>query len=137
MQERVKVRCPWVVGVAAFLGVAGGLACSQSSFQPITYGAKPWQPPPDWNPEPACVTGYYVAIDSCEGCTGISYALCDGIRFTQCACGTSATPGAMCPQTFSCSATDFPPQGWVEFTDYVGPGWVGFGKMVDAGGGGG
>lgn len=119
------------------LAAACGLACSQNSFQPIAYGAKPWQPPPGWNPEQMqagqpCVVGYYIAIDSCEGCTGISYALCTGQRFSQCACGTSytpgTTPGSTCPQTLVCSADDLPPPGWLEFTDYTGPGYYGYGK---------
>jgi hypothetical protein len=137
MPERVKVSCRWTIGVAVLLGAACGLACSQNAFQPIAYGAKPWQPPLGWKPEQMqagqpCVVGYYIAIDSCEGCTGISYALCTGQRFDQCACGTSyvpgTLPGSMCPQTLVCSADDLPPQGWQEFTDYTGPGYYGYGK---------
>ena len=124
MRVRMKVRS--IIASAAFLA-AIPLACSDSaeSFQAATYGAKPWQPPPGWNPQPPCPTGYYVAIDTCPGCTAISYALCVGQRFSQCVCGQSFTPGAMCPQTFACSADDFPPQGWMEFIDYAGPGWAG------------
>ncbi len=137
MQIRVKGPCRFVLGVAAFLGAAAGPACSDSNaFQPVAYGAKPWAPPPGWDPEPPCSTGYYVAIDSCEGCTGISYALCVGDSFTQCVCGTTFSLGAMCPQTLPCSTDDFPPQNWTEFTDYAGPGWAGLGKSADAGGGG-
>jgi hypothetical protein len=116
-----------MVGAAAFLAVVAHIACSgeANSFQPITYGAKPWLPPAGWDPEPPCSTGYYVAIDSCMGCSGISYALCTGDTFSQCVCGGPFTPGATCPQTLVCSVDDFPPQNWMEFTDYAGPGWAG------------
>lgn len=105
-----------------------GPACSgggPDAFQPVAYGARPWSPPPGWDPEPPCGTGYYVAIDSCPGCNGISYALCTGTTFTQCTCGGPFTPGATCPQTLVCAMDDFPPQNWTEFTDYAGPGWIG------------
>jgi len=39
-----KVRSSLIVGAAAFMAVAAGLACSESSFQPITEGAQPWVP---------------------------------------------------------------------------------------------
>jgi hypothetical protein len=42
----------------------------------------------------------------------------------------------MCPQTFACSSTDFPPYNWLEFTDYAGPGWAGLDRQIDGGGGG-
>src|SRR5450432_4912251 len=136
MRVRMKVRCAFLVGVA-FAAAAASQGCSETGpFQPVAYGAKPWQPPAGWDPEPTCAVGYYVAIDSCSGCTGISYALCDGIRFSQCACGRSAWPGATCPQTFACSVDDFPPQNWMEFTDYAGPGWAGLTLHAEAGDGG-
>jgi hypothetical protein len=138
MRVRVKVR--FVVAALAFVAAAAHLGCSDeaNSFQPVAYGAKPWLPPPGWDPEPPCPTGYYVAIDSCTGCTGLSYALCDGDTFSQCVCGGPFTPGAACPQTFACSANDFPPQNWAEFTDYAGPGWAGLkaGSGAAAGDGG-
>jgi hypothetical protein len=126
-----------VAAALGLLGAAAALGCSESSnsFQPVAFGAKPWNPPAGWNPEPPCVTGYYVAIDSCPGCTGISYALCDGDEFTQCTCGTTFSPGATCPQTFVCATDDFPPENWTEFTDYAGPGWAGLDRE-DAGDGG-
>jgi hypothetical protein len=122
-----------------FLAVVAGLllatlavACSQSSttFQPVTFGARPWSPPSGWDPEPPCGVGYYVAITTCAGCTNVSYALCDGDKFSQCTCGGRFWPGAICPQGFVCGPDDFPPWGWQEFTDYAGPGWAG---LNDAG----
>ncbi|MGD0673875.1 MAG: hypothetical protein ABSC94_00560 [Polyangiaceae bacterium] len=134
MRIRMKAQGRFVVGVAAFIGLAVGPACSasSSSFQPVAYGAKPWTPPAGWNPEPPCSTGYYVAITSCEGCSGTSYALCDGNSFTQCVCGGSFWSGATCPLTIQCSSDDFPPPSWSEFTDYAGPGWAGLAVMADA-----
>jgi hypothetical protein len=126
---------PWAIIVfATFMVAAASLTCSTrpDAFQPITSGAKPWDPPPGWNPQPPCVVGYFVAIDSCDGCNGLSYALCVGHSFNQCVCGGSSWPGAVCPQTFACSADDFPPYNWVEFVDYAGPGWAGLSRM-DAG----
>jgi hypothetical protein len=126
--------------LALLLAIGLGPGCSAGgpdAFQPIAYGARPWSPPPGWDPEPPCSTGYYVAIDSCAGCGGISYALCTGVSFTQCTCGGPFRPGATCPQTFVCSTDDFPPQNWMEFTDYAGPGWAGLdlhGGTADAGG---
>jgi hypothetical protein len=136
MRVRMKVR--FIIAAAALLMAASHLACSGNpdAFQPIAYGAKPWQPPPGWDPEPPCVTGYYVAIDSCADCTGISYALCTGNSFTQCVCGGPFTPGATCPQTFACAADDFPPQNWMEFIDYAGPGWAGLKSGAHPGDGG-
>jgi hypothetical protein len=130
MQVRTKVRCLFVASVAALIGAAAAVACSDSSFQPLAYGAEPWAPPEGWAPD-ACATGYYVAIESCEGCTGISYALCDGTKFTECVCGSPFTAGATCPQTLPCSTTDFPPHNWAEFTDYTGPGWAGLDSGLD------
>ena len=132
MQHRLKV--PFFAVTAAFASMIVFSACSESadSFQPIAYGAKPWDPPQGWNPQPPCPVGYYVAIDTCPGCSEISYALCVGQRFSQCVCGGPFTPGAMCPQTFVCSPNDFPPQGWMEFIDYAGPGWAGL-NHKDAG----
>src|SRR5260370_32741459 len=132
MQVRTKVR-KTALGVAC-LAAAALLGCGDpNAFQPIAYDAKPWQPPPGWDPEPPCVTGYYVALDSCPGCTGISYALCTGIAFSQCVCGVPFTPGAPCPQRFACPAHDFPPHNWAELSDYAGPGCAGL--QSDAGAG--
>jgi hypothetical protein len=135
MRVRMKVR--FLVTATMFIAASTHLACSSwnpDAFQPATYGAKPWDPPPGWNPQPACSTGYYVAIETCSGCTEISYALCVGDKFTQCVCGRPFTPGAMCPQTFACSLNDFPPQGWMEFIAYAGPGWAGLtSRKSDAG----
>jgi hypothetical protein len=141
MQIRTKGPSRFAFGLgmagAAAICVAAGPACSDANaFQPIAYGAKAWYPPQGWDPQPACSTGYYIAIDSCAGCTGISYALCDGNSFSQCVCGSSFSAGAMCPQTLPCSSDDFPPQNWTEFTDYAGPGWAGLRTSSDAGGGG-
>jgi hypothetical protein len=115
-----KVRSSFIVGVAAFMAVAAGLACSENSFQPITEGAQPWEPPSDWT-EPPCSTGYYALIPdptSCKGCTGeISYALCVGTSFTQCTCGGPYWPGAVCPKGTVCSGNDFPPFNWIQFPD--------------------
>jgi len=79
-----NLRSSVILGVAALLATVSGLSCYErpDSFQPITYGAKPWNPPAGWDPEPACATGYYVAINTCEGCKDISYALCTGTIFT-------------------------------------------------------
>jgi hypothetical protein len=125
MRVRLKVR--FIVAGFVFLAATAPLACSGNpdAFQPATYGAKPWQPPAGWNPEPPCDTGYFVAINTCAGCAGLSYALCVGDTFSQCTCGGPFTPGAMCPQGLVCSLNDFPPQNWMEFTDYAGPGWAG------------
>jgi len=130
MRLRAKVRYPWAVGVAALLTGVCVPACSESSFQPIAFDAKAWIPPAGWNPEPACVSGYYVAIngDSCGCSEPLAYALCVGSAFTQCACGSAFSPGATCPQGLSCDTNDFPPQGYTEFTDYAGPGWAGLTK---------
>ncbi len=134
MRVQMNVRFSFIVGVVAFTAIAAGLACSGSpdAFQPITYGAQPWQPPPGWfaDPYPTCATGYYVAIDSdtCKGCTGgIAYALCTGVTFTQCACGGPFWPGAECPKSLVCCPNDFPPFNWQEYTKYSGPGWAGYG----------
>jgi len=133
MQVRMKVCCRWLAGLAALSGTVALFACTNStSFQPLAYGAQPWVPPAGWDPVD-CVTGYYVAIDSCKGCPGISYALCDGSRFTQCACGGGFWAGATCPQTLDCSTTDFPPPNWTEDVDYAGPGWAGLKSSADAG----
>lgn len=116
-----KVRSSLIVGVAAFMAVAAGLACSENSFQPITEGAQPWDPlsVSGWN-EPPCSTGYYEPIDSstCKGCTEkIAYALCVGTSFTQCTCGGPYWPGAVCPKGTPCSGNDFPPFNWIQFPD--------------------
>jgi hypothetical protein len=124
----MKGRCSLIVGLAALVAGAANLACSSdgtSSFQPVAFGARPWSPPAGWDPEPACVTGYYIAVETCNGCTGISYALCVGNSFTQCTCGGPFWTGAMCPQNLVCSSDDFPPENWIEFTDYAGPGRAG------------
>ena len=131
MRVQMNLRSSIIVGVVAFMATATGLSCYESprSFQPIADGAKPWTPPNDpnnpWNPQPACATGYFVAIDSCPGCTGISYALCVGITFTQCVCGGPFWPGAECPKSLVCCDNEFPPYNWLELTKYAGPGWAG------------
>jgi hypothetical protein len=137
----INVRKPLIFALLSFVITSLAPACSApSAFQPVAYGAKPWRPPAGWDPEPPCGTGYFVAIDTCPGCSGIAYALCDGHSFSQCVCGGPFTPGAMCPQTFACSVNDFPPQNWLEFTDYAGPGWAGLHAgatpAADAGDGG-
>ena len=135
MLARMKACCRFLGGLAAFSFLCAGaplVACTnETTFQPITYGAKPWNPPAGWNPV-NCATGNYVAIDSCPGCTAISYALCVGTTFTQCVCGGPVWPGATCPLGLVCSPTDFPPENWTEYTDYDGPGHY----TVDAGSGG-
>jgi hypothetical protein len=135
MRVQMNLRSSTVVGVAALMAAATGLSCYESpqSFQPITTGAKPWTPQDipnydpnnPWNPEPSCTTGYYVAIDSCPGCTGISYALCTGATFTQCVCGGPFWPGVQCPKSLVCCPNDFPPYNWQELKGYSGPGWAG------------
>ena len=112
--------------IAAFAAIAG-LSCYErpQDFQPITYGAQPWDPPAGWDPEPPCATGYYVAIDSCPGCPGISYALCTGVTFDQCVCGGAFWPGVECPKSLVCCPNDFPPLNWLELVKYAGPGWAG------------
>ena len=130
----------FVVGAAGGCGSGGGESTSIGgtpsaggtitdaggyAFQPVADGAKPWDPPAGWDPEPPCVTGCYVAIDSCNGCKGISYALCTGGTFTQCACGGPFWPGVECPNSLVCCANDFPPYNWMECTTYSGPGWAG------------
>ena len=83
------------IALAVLVAASATLGCYEppQDFQPAAYGAKPWDPPPDWDPEPPCATGYYVAIDSCPGCSGVSYALCTGVVFTQCVCGGPPWPG--------------------------------------------
>jgi len=113
MQVRMKKR--FVVASLAFLAAAVQACQDPNAFQPITYGAKPWQPPACWAPTWQCATGYYVAVDSCPGCTGVSYALCSGDAFDQCVCGGPFTPGATCPAQIHCAVNDFPPQNWIDF----------------------
>jgi hypothetical protein len=128
----------FVVALAACIAATASLTCANNeAFQPLTYGAKPWTPPAKWDPEPnsgggqpGCPVGYYIAIRTCDGCSKISYALCDGAAFTQCVCGGPfwqypSGPGATCPQNLSCDPDDFPPTNWLEFVDYTGPGWAG------------
>jgi hypothetical protein len=130
MRTRFKVR--FIVAAAALLVAASSACTDPNAFQPIATGAQPWQPPCDFQPDSQCTVGYYIAIDSCPGCTGISYALCNGDAFDQCVCGGPYTPGATCPNQISCSDDDFPPQGWLEFTDYTGACWAG-NQFMDAG----
>ena len=138
MRVQMNVRYPFIVVVAVFMAVATGLSCYESpqSFQPITTGAKPWTPPNDpnnpWDPEPPCVTGYYVAIDSCPGCTGVSFALCTGSTFTQCVCGGPFWPGVQCAKSVVCCPNDFPPYNWLELKTYAGPGWAGLNPGLNA-----
>jgi hypothetical protein len=162
MRVQMNVRSSFIVGVAVLTATTSGLACYEGppssshgscridggqtyyeipgSFQPITYGAKPWNPQKDipnydpnnpWDPEPPCVTGYYVAIDSCPCCTGISYALCTGVTFTQCVCGGPFWPGVQCPKSLVCCPNDFPPYNWLEHIKYSGPGWAGLSPGAD------
>jgi hypothetical protein len=123
----MNARSSTIVAIAALLAATAGLSCYErpQDFQPATYGAKPWNPPPGWDPEPAGATGYYVAIDSCPGCTGISYALCTGVTFDQCVCGGPFWPGVECPKSLVCCPNDFPPLNWLELVKYAGPGWAG------------
>jgi hypothetical protein len=118
---RVKARCRFLAGLAAFSWTTLVACSSETGVQPITYGAKPWVPPAGWDPV-NCATGNYVAIDSCPDCTAISYALCIGNSFTQCVCGGPVWPGATCPLGLVCASNDFPPENWTEYTDYDGPG---------------
>jgi len=124
----MNARSSRIVAIAAFLAAAAGLSCYEppQDFQPVTTGAKPWTPPDDWSPDnnkaPFCATGYYIAIDSCPGCTGVSYALCTGVTFTQCVCGGPFWPGVQCAKSVVCCPNDFPPFNWLEFTTYAGPG---------------
>jgi hypothetical protein len=127
---RVPFRVGFIVATAAFLTAISQGCGDPNAFQPITYGAKPWQPPTGWAPGLQCAVGYYVTIDTCPGCTCLSYALCTGVDFNQCVCGSPFTPGATCPNQFHCAADDFPPQNWLEFTDYTGPGWAGLDKLA-------
>lgn len=119
--------------VMALMAVIAGPSCGgrPDDFQPITYGARPWDPPPGWDPEPPCATGYFVAIDTCPGCAGISYALCTGVTFTQCVCGGPFWPGVECPKSLVCCADDFPPINWLELVKYSGPGWAGLSAGAD------
>jgi hypothetical protein len=124
----MNTRSSRIVAVMALLAAAAlGPSCSDrpQDFQPVTDGAKPWAPPAGWDPEPPCATGYYVAIDTCEGCAGISYALCTGVTFTQCVCGGAFWPGVECPKSLVCCPNDFPPFNWLELNKYAGPGWAG------------
>jgi hypothetical protein len=127
MRVPMNVRSSFTVGIAALIAVCVAEGCYEApkSFQPIADGAKPWDPPAGWNPEPSCATGYYTAIDSCPGCTGISYALCTGVTYTQCVCGGPFWPGAECPKSLICCPNDFPPFNWLENTTYAGIGWAG------------
>jgi hypothetical protein len=136
---RVRLKLRFIVAFAALVAAASAACSDPNAFQPIAYGAKPWTPPTGWAPGMQCAVGYFITIDSCPGCTGLSYALCTGVDFNQCTCGSSFTPGAYCPNQFFCAPNDFPPQGWQEFTDYIGPGWAGNDIMMmasppDAGG---
>jgi hypothetical protein len=124
-----------MVAIAAVLvAAAAAPSCYErpQDFQPVADGAKPWNPPDGWDPEPPCVTGYYVAIDNCAGCSGISYALCTGVTFTQCVCGGPFWPGVECPKSLVCCPDDFPPDNWLELTKYSGPGWAGLSPDADA-----
>ena len=123
----MNARSSPIVAIAALMAATTSLSCYDrpQDFQPAAYGAKPWNPPPGWDPEPPGATGYYVAIDSCPGCTGISYALCTGVTFDQCVCGGSFWPGVECPKSLVCCPDDFPPLNWLELVKYAGPGWAG------------
>ncbi|MES1206023.1 MAG: hypothetical protein ABUS79_08805 [Pseudomonadota bacterium] len=130
----MTARASRLIAITAVLAAGTlDLACYDRTedFQPAAYGAKPWDPPDGWDPEPPCATGYYVAIDSCPGCSGISYALCTGTAFTQCVCGGPAWPGVECPKALVCCANDFPPVNWLELLKYSGPGWAGLSPDAD------
>ena len=129
----MNARSPRIVAIAAVLAAVAGLSCYErpQDFQPATYGAQPWDPPAGWDPEPPCATGYFVAIDTCPGCTGISYALCTGVTFSQCVCGGPFWPGVECPKSLVCCPNDFPPINWLELVKYSGPGWAGLSPGAD------
>ena len=130
----MNARSARTVAIAALVAAVAGPSCNvprPDDFQPAAYGAKPWEPPAGWDPEPPCSTGYYVAIDTCPGCTGISYALCTGVTFTQCVCGGPFWPGVECPKSLVCCPNDFPPLNWLEHIKYAGPGWAGLTPGAD------
>jgi hypothetical protein len=138
---RARMSLYFVVACAVCLAVTAGACVDNNAFQPITTGAKPWTGPAGFGSTAqfTCAPGYYVAIDSCPGCTGISYALCTGQTFDQCVCGGPPWPGGYCPNQLPCAPDNFPPIGWLEYTDYIGPGWAGLDLIPkpDAGMGGG
>jgi hypothetical protein len=132
MQRRTNVCCRLLSLAAVLSGTVALSACwSDNAFQPLADGAQPWKAPAGWNPfdnAPGYVVvgNTYIAICSCPGCSGISYALCnDGLTFDQCVCGSSFYSGAACPSQWNCSDNDYPPQGWSEFNEYTGPGFAG------------
>jgi hypothetical protein len=127
----MRVRFDWrlIVFSAVFLALVNPACSDPNAFQPIATGAQPWTPPAGFAPMSQCSVGYYIAIDSCPGCADVSYALCNGDKFNQCICGTAYTPGTICPNQIHCPDNDWPPQGWFEFTDYMGPGWYVFDHM--------
>ncbi len=129
----MNARSSRLVGMTLLFAATATLGCYDppQDFQPAAYGAKPWDPPAGWDPEPPCASGYYVAIDSCPGCSGISYALCTGVTFTQCVCGGPSWPGVECPKSLVCCADDFPPVNWLELIKYSGPGWAGLSSGAD------
>lgn len=129
----MNARTGTIVAIAAVLAAAAGLSCYElpKDFQPAAAGAKPWTPPPGWDPQPACAAGYFVAIDTCEGCSGISYALCTGVTFSQCVCGGPFWPGVECPKSLVCCPNEFPPINWLELIKYAGPGWAGLSPGAD------
>jgi hypothetical protein len=133
MHRSMAARSSVMTAVAALIVATTVQSCYElpQDFQPIAYGAKPWTPPAGWDPEPPCATGYYVAIDSCPGCTGISYALCAGVTFNQCTCGGPFWPGVECPKSLVCCPNDFPPLNWLELVKYSGPGWAGLSPGAD------
>lgn len=129
----MNLRSSPLVAIAALIAATLGQSCYErpQDFQPAAEGAKPWIPPADWDPEPPCSTGYYVAIDSCPDCSGISYALCTGVTFNQCVCGGPFWPGVECPKSLVCCPNDFPPINWLELVKYSGPGWAGLSPNAD------
>ena len=139
MRARMNLRI--AIACAACLVVGSGACVDNNAFQPITTGAKPWQGPAGFaaSGQYVCAVGYYIAIDSCSGCSGISYALCTGDTFDQCVCGSPPWPGGSCPNQLQCAPNNFPPIGWQEYSDYIGPGWAGIDLIphADAGAAGG
>jgi len=115
MQLQQKMR--FIVASVAFFAAVIPACEDPNQFQPITDGAKPWTPPACFHgaPNQNCAVGYYVAIDSCPDCTGVSYALCTGYTFDQCVCGQPYTPGAQCPLQIHCGENEFPPQNWLDY----------------------
>ena len=51
MRVQIEQQCRIVLAMMALSAVAATPGCtSPTAFQPLTYGAKPWTPPPGWDP---------------------------------------------------------------------------------------